>query len=196
MKRPGTRAGLRQSCSLVSASGCPASHPHHVHRRLPGRDREDVATLCGLRRRNSSSTTSASSPIPTRTARRPSRSTTTCRRGEDVAAEPGHASAEADRPGDASRGRIGERVRVTGRRTLGRSRSRAGKAGWRRRRRTSTRPSTSPKLTRRAFDLAASWTPKWSARRDTIWWRPVEDDRLTSGGPLSVCYTFVFGALV
>ena len=53
---------------------------HHVHRRLPGRDRRRTSRSCANSCPITRSTMSASSPIPTRKARPRSRWTTTCRR--------------------------------------------------------------------------------------------------------------------
>ena len=85
MKRPGTRAATN-GCWTASAQRMPdVDAPHHLHRRLPGRDRAaDFDELLGFVE-PCGSTTSASSPTPTRRARRPSAWPTTCRRPRSAA---------------------------------------------------------------------------------------------------------------
>ena len=56
-------------------------HPHVLHRRLPGGDRGGLRAAAGVRSVPPSSTTSASSPSPTRRGRRPSTCPGAFRRG-------------------------------------------------------------------------------------------------------------------
>ena len=70
MKRPGTRQTLRRAARAASATARPGRRPpHHLHRRLPGRDRGRCRRALRVRRAITRSTTSASSPTPTRKAR-------------------------------------------------------------------------------------------------------------------------------
>ncbi len=86
MKRPGTRTELRPAADAHPRARPRRRPPHHLHRRLPRRDRGATSTSCAVSSATTRSTTSACSPTRTRKAHRPTSSTTTCRRGQDGAA--------------------------------------------------------------------------------------------------------------
>ena len=117
MKRPGTRQTYDRLLT-ASATGSPASRSAPPSSSaFPGETEADVDELCRFRRATTGSTTSASSPIPTRKAHRPTSSTTTCRRGLKTApAIPRDGPAEAaGRPGGSGRGSAsGSRMLVDG----------------------------------------------------------------------------------
>ena len=81
MKRPGTRQNYDALLDRIRDARARRRPAHDVHRRLPRRDRGRRRRAVRVRRATTRSTTSASSPTRTRKARRPTRSTTTCRRG-------------------------------------------------------------------------------------------------------------------
>ena len=80
MKRPGSRQKYDTLLHRIRATSARRRPSHHVHRRLPGRDRRRRRQRCANSCPITPSTMSASLPIPTRKARPPSRWKTTCRR--------------------------------------------------------------------------------------------------------------------
>ena len=70
MKRPGTRQSYDALLDRIRDARARRRAPHHVHRRLPGRDRRGRRGAVRVRRPTTRSTTSACSPTRTRKARR------------------------------------------------------------------------------------------------------------------------------